>query len=209
SGLFAQAFTAAKVSNVWVNRETVFDASSLGGATDTTTAFLTDSTSMAGIFESNSTWRLVNNGTYPTLQGLMSTPTAKKDVASSITDINDLTAYLANDIDHDGNVPTVAEFITSKINSTDDSLNVFYVPGTILPHGDTLWGAPSHIAVPVTVPIEIATYEDLKKIGTRYSHPLDAKYVVTADINAEASLGEGGFVGLIVLVLLTSFFVKK
>ncbi len=190
-GRFSGKVVSSSFTNVLGNRENSLSGIVRATILDTVTAFMTDSVEMAALLDTT-IWSIIS-GTYPALKGMPAPATATGDVATSIADINDLSAYLANDIDHDGNTPTAAKWTHSKMNSTGDSLWVFYSPGTILPHGDTLWGAAAQIAVPYTYPIALSSYEDLKSIGNDYRFPLNAPYVLTQNIDASLSFSEGGF----------------
>ncbi|SMG40795.1 hypothetical protein [Fibrobacter sp. UWB13] len=71
-----------------------------------------------------------------------------------------------------------------RLNETKDSIYYSYRIG-YANESDTVWGTTSYMAVPNH--IEIATFEDLKKIGNSISHPLLANYELVEDIDASSS----------------------
>ncbi|MGL1936827.1 MAG: hypothetical protein OCD01_17500 [Fibrobacterales bacterium] len=75
----------------------------------------------------------------------------------------------------------------SYVNTTKDSTYIHYHPGTIESNGDTLWGGVSHVAVKTEEVMAINTFDDLLKIGTEWTHPLNASYRIATDIDAAAS----------------------
>ena len=74
------------------------------------------------------------------------------------------------------------EFV--RLNEAKDSIYYSYRIGCAN-ESDTVWGTTSYMAVPNH--IEIATFEDLKKIGNSISHPLLANYELVEDIDASSS----------------------
>ena len=71
-----------------------------------------------------------------------------------------------------------------RLNEANDSIYYSYRIG-YANESDTVWGTTSYMAVPNH--IEIATFEDLKKIGNSISHPLLANYELVEDIDASSS----------------------
>ena len=71
-----------------------------------------------------------------------------------------------------------------RLNEAKDSIYYSYRIG-YANESDTVWGTISYMAVPNH--IEIATFDDLKKIGNSISHPLLANYELVEDIDASSS----------------------
>lgn len=71
-----------------------------------------------------------------------------------------------------------------NLNETKDSIYYSYRIG-YANASDTIWGTASYMAVPNH--IEIATLDELEKIGNSISHPLFANYELVKDIDASSS----------------------
>lgn len=80
----------------------------------------------------------------------------------------------------------------STLNKAQDSIYVVFQVGLVRGVNDTLWGGFAHRARAYQ-PIQISTYEDLKKIGKTADYPKWGVYELTNDIHAGASFREGGF----------------
>lgn len=131
-----------------------------------------------------STWTIDEGKSYPYLaenvgkhQGVLAI--ARPTRAESWTEEPVIAAE--NDVGHE----LVGKWLSwSTLNPAKDSIYYGYRIGYV-DGGDTVWGTSSYMAVPNI--IRIASFDDLKKIGKAFSHPLSANYELVEDIDASAS----------------------
>ncbi len=140
------------------------------------------------------TWSIVEDTFYPQLQGIKDVPWGMADTTVSAVDTTDMTEFLSNDLTFAETVPTEARF--EYISGHGNNLLYWYRPGTVITVGDTVWGDVVSVLGP-QIEIAIASYDDLKKIGTDDAYPLYASYRLTQTINAAASKDENGQLGFI------------
>ncbi|MGL1903755.1 MAG: cadherin-like domain-containing protein [Fibrobacterales bacterium] len=192
-GLIAKRYTSTSVLNSYWNLDLAGQTKSVGG-TGLRNQKMRESTSFSG-WDFNTTWEINEGNTFPGLKGLNDAPYGIPDSFHSMPGPLDHAALLLNDVDLEGTAAEVLKFINqTELNTSGDSLYLYYIPGELLPSDDTLWGVESYVAVPNDT-IEIATYEDLKKVGRHWNYPINARYKLVADIDATVSKTENGDLG--------------
>ncbi len=144
-------------------------------------------------------WTIRDRISYPGLIGMNNAPIGFPDTTDQLTEPFDFTPFLMNDIDIDNSPITVGRYAHySEVDTVSNMLHVYYIPGKVLPSNDTIWGAPTYIAVTnIQDTIAIATYEELKRIGNQWNYPLNGNYRLVSPINAAQSKNENNQEGFI------------
>ncbi len=185
SSVITESFWSQETAGVTVSR---------GGSVKTIQEMVQGATYSAWDF--TTVWEIREGDSYPGLKGVNDAPFGMPDVSQIMPDVSDFSQFILNDVDVDSTNILVSKFTTyTRLNTAMDSLLVFYHPGEVLSAGDTLWGV-GYVAVPYDT-VEIATYDDLKKIGVLQAYPLNWNYRLTADIDASASVNENGGAGFL------------
>ncbi|MGL1934533.1 MAG: cadherin-like domain-containing protein [Fibrobacterales bacterium] len=192
-GFIAKRAYNSSVRNSYWNRDLSHQTKSAGG-TGLTNQRMKEESSY-GDWDFTTTWEIEEGNTFPGLKGLNDAPFAVPDSFDSIPELSDLLRFLTNDVDLENNNVGVIKIVHDiQLNTKKDSLYISYVPGELTINNDTLRGVESHIAIPNDT-IEIATYEELKKIGVEWEYPLVGTYKLVADIDAISSKVENNGLG--------------